>query len=124
MGKIYSGVRSAGRAMAFVTLVTDDPKLTPVKRDLDPMTTLVRHSGGDFDWGYPGPAPAQLALALCCDFLGKDQLPLAIAVYRTVLKTIVCHFENKTWMLYDHELEVAIAEAKHEILARGGKLPT
>lgn len=41
---------------------------------LDPRYDLRNHSPGGFNWGYGGSGPAQLALAICADALGNDEL--------------------------------------------------
>jgi hypothetical protein len=122
--KIYSGVRHHdGTTSVFVTETKDE--LTPVRRTLDPMTSLVNHSPSGLEWGYAGSGPAQLALALCCDYLGKDVLAraTAVAIYQAVKNMVVAKFDGRTWMLYEEEMRIAVEEAKKEVIARGSRLP-
>ena len=63
--------RYEGRRRLHVTRVTVDGR--PLKRRLD----LRSHSPAEFEWGYGGSGPAQLALALLADHLGNDQEAVA-----------------------------------------------
>lgn len=49
-------------------LRSEDGKVTP----LNPRTHIRQHTDGEFNWGYGGSGPAQLALAICCDVLGEE----------------------------------------------------
>lgn len=44
---------------------------------LDPRVDLWNHSA-EFEWGYGGSGPAQLALALLADATGEDRLAVAL----------------------------------------------
>lgn len=48
------------------------------KKDLDPAYHLANHSPDGFSWGYYGSGPAQLALAICFDYLGDEREALLI----------------------------------------------
>jgi hypothetical protein len=47
-------------------------------RPLNPRCDLRNHSPTGFRWGYGGSGPAQLALAICSDAVGDDQIALAV----------------------------------------------
>jgi hypothetical protein len=54
-----------GRREGYAALVTVN------ERPLTPRLDLWNHSPTGFEWGYGGSGPAQLALALLADHLGK-----------------------------------------------------
>src|SRR5438309_1179877 len=56
-----------GRRRFFATKVMVDGRALPFRRD------LRCHSPAEFEWGYGGQGPAQLALAILADHLGDDQ---------------------------------------------------
>ena len=66
--RVYEGER--GLAGALVT-VDGAP--------LPPRTDLARFNRTGFEWGYAGPGPKQLALALLADHLGDDARAMALA---------------------------------------------
>lgn len=49
-------------------------KLSPVEVTVDgvPLKHRVKHSPTGFEWGYLGSGPADLALSILWDFLGKE----------------------------------------------------
>lgn len=63
----YRGNPAGGR---FVVTVLDDRGQVHSR---DPRLDLRNHSPDGFAWGYAGPGPAQLALAILCDALGDDE---------------------------------------------------
>lgn len=54
---------------------------------------VVNHSCGQFDWGYVGSGPAQLAFAMCLHHLDLDA-ELALAVYHHVLHHLVANIDK------------------------------
>jgi hypothetical protein len=42
-------------------------------KKLDPRFDIINHSPTGFCWGYGGSGPAQLSLAILCDYLKDDQ---------------------------------------------------
>jgi hypothetical protein len=67
MGKLYQGVRVDGDAHVYV--ITDSGRAP-----LPPCNEIRDHSPDGFEWGYGGSGPAQLALALCVDALGGNDV--------------------------------------------------
>jgi len=63
--KRYRGKKSAGAVRGQIILVEEDEKLYPLKH-------IVRHSS-DFNWGYGGSGPADTALSILTDCLGREQ---------------------------------------------------
>jgi hypothetical protein len=70
--KTYAGYRrldTRGNPVQALVAVHEDGK---EPRPLHLRHDLRRHSA-EFNWGYPGSGPAQLALALAADVLGDDE---------------------------------------------------
>jgi hypothetical protein len=57
-----------------------------------------------FEWGYEGPQPAQLALALLADHCGNDQ---ALAHYDLFMREIVSNFNNE-WEMTGADIDEAL----------------
>ncbi len=76
-------------------------------RSLDPRHDLRRHSE-DFNWGYGGSGPAQLALALAADVLGDDDQ--AQDVYQRLKFKLVGRLPHDGWSLTEDQLRQTIAE--------------
>ena len=88
--KVYIGSR---RPSGCVVTVADGlhaaPYVLPLRLD------LVRHSI-QFEWGYIGSGPAQLALAILADYLGAQG---AAALYQTFKMDIVARLAPHDWRL-------------------------
>jgi len=52
-----------------------------VGSSINPRFDLCNHSPDGFEWGYGGSGPAQLALAICADYLQDDKLALKVYQY-------------------------------------------
>lgn len=64
---------------------------------------LRKHSPDGFAWGYSGSGPAQLALAILCDFLGDDEQ--AQRAYQHFKAEVVSRLEqNKPWELTGRQI--------------------
>jgi Family of unknown function (DUF6166) len=92
--KIYEG----GRSLDGST-VTVDGKPLPPRHD------LRRISKTGFEWGFDGPAPAQLALALLADHLGDGEE--AVRLHRGFMREVVAHLDN-AWRLTGADIDAAI----------------
>ena len=77
--------------------------------ELDPRLDLGDHSHTGFEWGYPGIAPAQLALALAASRLPA---PVALAVYQELKHTLVAKLAS-SWQLDGACLDELLAQATH-----------
>lgn len=72
-------------------------------RPLDPRRDLRNHSPDGFGCGYAGSGPAQLALALCADALGDDQM--AVLAYQKVkFAYVACQKAEKGFRVTDKEI--------------------
>lgn len=60
-----------------------------------------RHSPDGFEWGYCGSGPAQLALALLLDCLGRD---LAELWYQRFKREVVAKFDPRGWLITSREI--------------------
>ncbi|MEX0760388.1 MAG: DUF6166 domain-containing protein [Tistlia sp.] len=76
-------------------------------RPLDQRTDLLLLSRNGFEWGYEGPEPAQLALALLADHWGDDAR--AKAGYEAFMRAVVANFGNE-WEMTDADIEAALEE--------------
>lgn len=80
------------------------PRFSPTLR-LD----LADHSPTDFEWGYEGSGPAQLALALLADALGDENR--ALALYPAFKEEVVAALPASAWRLS----AFAIRETAHRL---------
>ena len=94
---LYRGFRGEGGA-AFVT--ADG-------RPLDPRHDIA-HLCDEFDWGYAGAGPEQLALALLIDHW--DDPSRALGQYRLFLRRVVKGLRGDDWTLKAHEIDEAFSE--------------
>jgi uncharacterized protein DUF6166 len=92
--KVYEG----GRSLDGST-VTVDGKPLPQRHD------LLRISKIGFEWGFDGPAPAQLALALLADHLGDSEE--ALRLHRAFMREVVAHLDN-AWRLTGADIDAAL----------------
>lgn len=99
--KVYTGVRhSTGELEVFV-----DGKPLPWCLD------IVNHSPTGFECGYAGSGPAQLALALAMDHLGKARR--AERCHQELKRLLVAQLpRNKAWEFDSRVLAAAIETAE------------
>lgn len=89
--KTYHGVRSKRGCRVYI-------REHDLARALPPREDLRNHSPTGFEWGYGGSGPAQLALALCADATGNDEL--ALQVYQHYKESVVAHLDREDpWQL-------------------------
>jgi hypothetical protein len=79
-----------------------------------PLCLDVRnHSPTGFSWGYLGSGPAQLALAICVDAVGRDR---ALQVYQGIKLRLIAKFPgDEPWVLTETEVGAAIAVIEREL---------
>jgi hypothetical protein len=105
--KTYHGYRvrdARGHAVRFAVTIQEEgkePRPLPLRHD------LRRHSD-EFNWGYGGSGPAQLALALAADVLGDDEA--AQDVYQRLKFRVVGRLAEDGWTLSEQQLRQAIRE--------------
>ena len=78
---------------------------------LNPRRDLRNHSL-DFEWGYGGSGPAQLALALAADVLGDDDR--AQSAYQKLKFKLVGGLPHEGWVLTESRVRSAIDAIEQE----------
>lgn len=78
-------------------------------RDLPLRLDIFNHSPSGFEWGYLGSGPAQLALAILCDYLGEPQL--ALGFYQEFKEDTVARWKDGEWTLTERDLAAWFNEA-------------
>jgi hypothetical protein len=92
----YQGWRTS-LGTQVVRLSDGFPHELPLRLD------LRNHSPTGFDWGYGGSGPMQLSLALCADYIGNDQV--ALAVYEMVKTNLIARLpQDETWLMGSREI--------------------
>jgi Family of unknown function (DUF6166) len=71
-------------------------------RPLDPRRDLVDYGCREFEWGYDGPAPCQLALAILAAVLGDDAA--ALHWHREYVRPGIVPLVTLTWHLQAAEV--------------------
>jgi len=72
---------------------------------LDPRTDIKTLSKNGFEWGYEGPEPDQLALALLAHHLGDPAK--ALAHHDAFMRQIVANFGNE-WEMTSADMDEAL----------------
>ena len=88
--------RYEGRRRFHGTKVTVDDR--PLRARLD----LRSHSPAEFEWGYGGSGPAQLALAILADHCGNDQE--AFNLYQRFKWAVIAKLPRHGWTLTSREI--------------------
>jgi hypothetical protein len=94
---IYNGVRVNGETEVtkFVGSEFHGP--------LDPRLDIRNHSPTGFEWGYGGSGPAQLALAILCDFFADPEL--ARELYMKFKFDVIAGLRNDQWQLTGEQIQ-------------------
>lgn len=67
-----------------------------------PLRHVCRHSPDGFEWGYGGSGPADLALSILTDCLGKDR---ADSLYQDFKFAFVARFQYEGWRITSDVIE-------------------
>jgi hypothetical protein len=102
--KVYHGTRTENGCSV---VVEEDGEFT----GLDLRHDLRKHSL-EFEWGYGGSGPAQLALALAANLLGDDER--AQEVYQRLKFKVVGGLPHEGWVLTEDRLRAAINTIEQE----------
>ena len=97
--------RYEGRRRFFATRVTVDGRPLRFRRD------LRCHSPAEFEWGYGGSGPAQLALAILADHLGDDQE--ALDLYQRFKWTVIAELPKLRWTLASGQIDQALQSIRN-----------
>jgi len=92
--KTYKGDRTID---GILVMVDDAP--------LDERRDIITFSDDGFEWGFEGPASAQLALAILGDHLGDNDR--ALRLHEAYMKEIVANFANE-WILTSADVDDAV----------------
>lgn len=94
--KVYRGDRTID---GIVVTVDEQP--------LNDATTVKTLTDDGFEWGFEGPASAQLSLAILNDHLGDAAR--AIRLHESFMREIVANFAND-WEMTGSDIDDAVAE--------------
>ncbi len=83
----------------------DGLEVTVDSAPLDPRTDVKAVSQNGYEWGYAGPEPAQLALAILCDHYGDTDK--ALKDYPIFMEAIVSNFNNE-WEMSSEDIDIAL----------------
>lgn len=95
--RTYEGHRDTSRGKCVVRVRVGKGKPTPLKLCLG----VMKHSPTGFEWGYSGSGPAQLALAILVDVLGrtKVQKERALKLHQKFKAAVVVSLPNDNWSI-------------------------
>jgi len=103
--KTYRGTRENGNGIVFVYV--DDVPHHP----LAPRTDVRNHSPTGFSWGYGGSGPAQLALAILCDYFGSGFEGKAQHYYQSFKFAKIAKLPLlQGWSMSDTEIKAWLAQ--------------
>ena len=92
--KVYRGDRTL-----------DGLKVSVDREPLDLHLGVKAISENGFEWGYEGPEPAQLALAILCDHYGDPDKAARNA--DDFMKRVVANFNNE-WEMTSEDVDTAL----------------
>ena len=84
---------------------------------LDPRLDLRNHSPTEFEWGYGGSGPAQLALAILADHLVDDEQ--ALNLYQHFKWVVIAGLPKHRWSLTGGDIDAALQRIQEEKMAGG-----
>ncbi|HEU6448902.1 MAG TPA: DUF6166 domain-containing protein [Verrucomicrobiae bacterium] len=73
---------------------------------------LRSHSPAEFEWGYGGSGPAQLALAILADHLQDDQE--ALNLYQRFKWNVIAGLPRHYWKLSSRDIDRALQEIRNK----------
>jgi hypothetical protein len=102
--KIYRGVRTSEGCRVFIN-----------EQCLCPRLDLRTHRPSDFEWGYGGSGPSQLALALLADALEDDER--AQALYMEFTIAVVARLPKAGWSLTQPDIVTCVSRLEEVMRA-------
>lgn len=87
-------------------------KVTVDGRALNPRLDLRTHSPAEFEWGYGGSGPSQLALALLADHLGDDEQ--ALNLYQRFKWSVIAELPRHIWKLTSRDVDRALEKIREQ----------
>jgi hypothetical protein len=109
---LFSGERRGGDTSVLVAVGGQ------ASRPLPMYLNVRKHSPGGFEWGYAGSGPAQLALALGIEVVGRARAELA---YQYVKDALIAPIDSDSWLLNGAQI-LAVVEAAERRLAMAHQL--
>lgn len=100
---MFAGDRCSGATRVTVSVGGQ------ASHDLPLCLEIRRHSPTGFEWGYAGSGPAQLALALCVEVVGRAR---AESTYQSVKDRLVATMHADSWMLSGTHVLDAVESAE------------
>lgn len=94
--KVYEGERTLKGSR-----VTVDGTPLPDRKDVHRFTRI------GFEWGFEGPGPQQLALALLADHLGDTAKALTLS--EPFMRTVVAELDN-AWRMTSEDIAAGLRE--------------
>lgn len=85
---------------------------------LNPRLDLWNHSPAEFEWGYGGSGPAQLALALLADHCGNDEQ--AVDLHQRFKWAVIAGLPRHHWTLTSRQIDNALEAIREHDGAAGG----
>ena len=108
---MFTGERQAGATLVTIT------QGGQASRELPMHLAIRNHSPTGFEWGYGGSGPAQLALALCVEVVGRAR---AERSYQSVKDRLVATIAEDAWMLSGRTILEAVESAERFDRHAGG----
>lgn len=111
--------------MSYVGTIIKDGDIADVDRivtngdgkEISPRFDIINHSHTGFCWGYYGSGPAQLALAILCDYLKDDER--ATLLYQRFKDRVIARLpRDENFVLSDELIENQITAITLEQLGR------
>ena len=102
--------RYEGKRRLFAAKVTVDARPLRFRRD------LRCHSPAEFEWGYGGSGPAQLALAILADHLENDEE--ALNLYQRFKWQVIAELPRHHWTLTSQEIDQVLQSLREAELLR------
>jgi hypothetical protein len=87
--------------------VMEGVRVTVNSAPLPMRDDIHTYSRRGFEWGFVGPGPQQLALALLADHLGDSQRAQALA--RPFMRKVVSQFAN-AWRIESDDIDAGLRE--------------
>ncbi len=75
---------------------------------LEPRIDLSQHSASDFEWGYEGSGPQQLALAILADHFGDDSR--ALTQHKIFMEVVIAVMRTDEWTLTSDHIENSFSQ--------------
>jgi hypothetical protein len=94
----------------------DGTRVTADGVPVDERFDIERYTNAWFEWGYPGDAPKQLALAILVDHLGDEARAKALA--EPFMQAVIASLDND-WELTGAEIDAALAGTEN-LASSGG----